>query len=351
MNISHFTTPDTQVKTVLLYYPGKFPKKTKPAKDVTLPTRLWPGAKYIIWTNLEKGIGKNNIEYFSELFKGHNFELVSEKVDADVLFIHHENYNIFGGVVGKGLIDRANLIKEWTSKVTLFYNDELFVTFSDLRDFIDMRCSNPNFLLKNPNLLEQVSKNSDWTKVTLLMNENKVTDWANNYLAENLKDQIKVSYLSDIILYDLKTDEIKAKTSYNKKGVYVPLFTGERISVCNKLFSGNIDLTFAGSRSDDLKDNIKGDGKYITNVELPMFLHQYDWTIYIGKGRASQYLGATFYEPLLKGLPVFVWLETDKNKKIFGDLDCYFSTETELQSLIEKWDMKTLFEEQVKLVF
>jgi hypothetical protein len=351
MKIQHFNEPDTSIKSVMLFYFGKYPKKTKPAKDVTLPIRLWPNAKFYIRCNTKGNIGRNNLEYFRGLFKGYSFELVEDSKKADMLFIHHENYNCFGGVVRDCCVDFAEILKDWKGQATVFYNDELFSGFYDLRDYVENRAKNENFLIKNPGILDRVQRKDDWSNVTLLMNENKITDWAEEHVLNTVKEDITVSYLSDIILYDLPTSGIAGKGNYEKKGVYVPLFTAERISVCDKLFNGNVDITFAGSRSDELKENTRGNGKYINNIELPNFLRKFDWTIYIGKGRQSSYLGATFYEPLLKGLPVFVWTETDKQKKVFGDLECYFSNETELKALVEKWDMKELFKEQVRRIF
>lgn len=352
MKITNFDRPNESIKSVMLFYFGKYPKKTKPAKDVTLPIRLWPNAKYYIRCTTKGNVGKANSEYFRSLFRGHEYHLVEEEVKADMLFIHHENYNCFGGVMRECCIDFARVLAEWKGPATVFYNDELFSGFYDLRDYVENRARNENFLIKNPGILDKVPRKEDWNNVTLLMNENKITDWAEDHVqTDKVRDEINVSYLSDILLYDLPTSNIKGKANYQKRGVYVPLFTAERISVCDKLFNGNVDISFAGSRSDELKEGIRGDGKYINNIELPNFLRNYDWTIYIGKGKQSSYLGATFYEPLLKGLPVFVWTETDKNRKVFGDLDCYFSSEAELKALVDKWEMKDLFSEQVRRIF
>lgn len=351
MKTTHFDKPDESVKSVMVFYFGKYPKKTKPAKDVTLPLRLWPNAKYIIRCTTSGNVGKANQEYFRSLFRGHDYRLTSDTVSADMLFIHHENYNCFGGVVRECCVDFARALREWKGRATVFYNDELFSGFYDFREYIENRAKNENFVIKNPNILEKVQWKEDWSNVTLLMNENRITDWADEHVQDSVKDQINVSYLSDIILYDLPTKGIKRKEKYEKKGVYVPLFTADRISVCDKLFNGEVNIAFAGSRSDEIKESIRGDGKYINNIELPAFLRKFDWTIYIGKGKQSSYLGATFYEPLLKGLPVFVWTETDKQKKVFGDLDCYFKNEKDLKDLVEKWDMGELFKEQVRRIF
>jgi hypothetical protein len=348
MNVTYFNEPDTSVKSVMVFYGGKYPKKTKPDKDVTLPTRLWPNAKYYIRCNLKGKIGSDNKMYFDKLFRGKEFELVSEAVPADMMFIHHENYNLYGGTVAPEPIRVANAIREWKGPITIFYNDELFSGFDDFHNFLQKRANNPNFLKKNPGVLEKVPPTTDWDKVTVLFNENKITDWAAQHM-QNPEIQ-NVCYLSDIILYDLPKNA-QPKNAYNKRGIYIPLFTADRIKVCNRLFNGEVDITFKGSRSNDLKPEIAGDGKYIQNTELAGVLRQYDWTIYIGKGKPSMYLGATFYEPLLNGLPIFMWRDTDRDEKVFPGLNCYFSSGEELRSLVEEWDMRELFDKQVKIIF
>jgi hypothetical protein len=353
MRVTRFNTPDKSVKSVYVFYTGRYPKKTKPSKDVTLPIRLWPDAKYIIRCETKGAYGVKNKEYFKNLYGQTEYELVDQSSDwtgtADMLFIHHENYNAYGGILSDTAIDFSNITRTWLGKITVFYNDELFSGYYDLRDYVEQRAKNNNFLVKNPGVLDKVIRKTDWSNVTLLVNEDKVSDWGNEHIThEDIRNQITLCYLSDIILYDLNMDNVSPKSKYDKRGVYIPLFTQERINTCNKLFSGALDITFAGSKSDDLKPEIAGDGKYIQNHELAGFLRQWDWTIYIGKGRASSYLGATFYEPILNGIPVFVWTKTDPDKRVFGDLDCYFSTETELAALVNKWDMAQLHSEQVK---
>jgi len=349
MNVTYFNEPDTSVKSVMVFYGGKYPKKTKPDKDVTLPTRLWPNAKYYIRCNLKGAIGTKNKIYFDGLFRGHEFELVSDAVPADMMFIHHENYNLYGGKVAPEPINVANAIREWKGPITIFYNDELFSGFDDYYNFLSKRAQNPNFLKKNPGVMDKVKPTADWDKVTVMFNENKITDWANKHMQN--PDIQNVCYLSDIILYDLPKNAKLERAYNNKKGIYIPLFTADRIKVCNKLFNGEVNLTMRGSRSDDLKEEIRGDGKYIPNTELSSVLRQYDWTIYIGKGKPSMYLGATFYEPLLNGLPIFMWRDTDKEEKVFPGLDCYFSSGQELKELVDKWDMKDLYEKQLEIIF
>jgi hypothetical protein len=349
--ISRFINPDLEVKSVMLYYGGKFPKRTKPDKDVTLPTRLFPNAKFYIRCRLDGSIGENNKQYFYKLFKDYDYQLTDQLHQTEALFIHHENYNAFGGKVSQALIDMHNAIQDFESKVYIFYNDELFSGFMDLRDWLDQRAKNENFIKNNPNILEKVQKIKQYNKITLLLNEDKIEQWHLKHVNPDLEKQINISYLSDNIIYDLKKPET-IKSKYQKLGVYIPLFTEKRIQVINKLFKNtDIKIKFLGSRSDELDPSIQGNGKYINNQEMKDLIKQYDWTIYIGKGRPSLYLGATFYEPIIQGLPVFIWLKTDQEKKVFPDLDCYFSNQEELNQLINKWDMKDLLEKQRNIIF
>lgn len=395
MRVTKFNTPENDVKKVMLFYNGRFPKETKPDKDVTLPIRLWPNAHFVIYCNTKKPYLKNNA-YFDNLFKNckGGYSLVErtevdaldagyhasdcksvniekqkaiidqeyEKADTfrklekelatiDVLWIHHENYNLFGGIVQDRVLDRALITQRWPGKIVIFFNDELFSLFGDFRKFLDNRAKNPNFLVKNPGVLEKLDYKTDWSNVTMLFNEDKIKEWGKSYIAEDIANQVEMCYLSDIILYELPKDKptIKGDLS-NKKGCYVPLFTADRISVCNKIFNKNVDITFAGSRSDDLKEEIKGDGVYIKNHDLGEFLRKHDWTIYLGKGRPSAYLGATFYEPLLKGIPVLMWNDTDPDKKVFPGLDCYFSNEDDIKRIISQ-DLESLYQKQIDMIW
>ena len=359
MRVTKFNNPENDVQRVMLFYNGRFPKETKPDKDVTLPIRLWPNAHFVIYCNTKKPYLKNNA-YFDNLFKNckGGYSLVERtEVDAlsvpdiDILWIHHENYNLFGGIVQDRVMDRALLTQRWKKKLVIFFNDELFSLFGDFRKFLDNRAKNPNFLVKNPGVLEKLDYKTDWSNVTMLFNEDKIKEWGKSYIAEDIASQVEMCYLSDIILYELPKDKptIKGDLS-NKKGCYVPLFTADRISVCNKIFNKNVDITFAGSRSDDLKEEIKGDGVYIKNHDLGEFLRKHDWTIYLGKGRPSAYLGATFYEPLLKGIPVLMWNDTDPDKKVFPGLDCYFSNEDDIKRIISQ-DLESLYQKQIDMIW
>lgn len=68
MRTEFFNQPDETVKSVHVYYTGSFPKSTKPDKDVTLPKRLWPNAKYYIRCKLQGSAGEKNQQYFKKLY-------------------------------------------------------------------------------------------------------------------------------------------------------------------------------------------------------------------------------------------------------------------------------------------
>lgn len=355
MNVTYFTKPDTGVKKVVLFYPGRFPKATKPNKDVTLPARLWPNAELVIYGNFKKPYSKN-IEYFNQLFAGLNFRLVDRTLhdalefdDADVLFIHHENYNLFGGVVQDRVMDRALLTERWKGKIFIYYNDELFVPFTDFRKFLDGRAKSESFNTRNPGVLDRLPYKNDWSNVTIIGNENRIRLWLHDYMCDDvLKGGINLCYLSDFILYALPKERPTIKQNGSKIGCYVPLFTGERIKVCNELFSDRSLIYFGGSRSDELKEEIRGDGKYVKNHELGALLLQYGFTVYLGKARFSQYLGATFYEPLLHGLPILMWEETDPDHVIFPGMDCYFNNEDDIRRIVSG-DLGDLYQKQLSV--
>ena len=363
MKVSAFDKPDLSIKTVILYHGGRYPKNTKPARDIALPARLWPNAKFIIRCDIKGNTGKNNLEYFRKLFTKNEIELISQdisnedicKIPADLLYIHHENFNAFGGVVRKCTIDAASITRLWEGKIYVVYNDESFCGYYDLIDYINKRAKNANFLVKNPTIFEEVKrKETSWNNVTVLMNENNICNWHEwHFPIDYVAKDINVAYMSNVLLYELNVETIKAKESYNKKGIYAPLWMQDRTTLCNKMFSGDgtLDLTFKGPGSDKLNDSIKGDGKYVDNLLLRQLFREYDWALYIGRGHTEHITGATFYEPILNGLPVFMWIGIDPNKNTFKDIDCYFSSETELKSLVEKWDMKDLYSKQVKTLF
>ena len=307
---------------------------------------MWPNAHFYI--KCDPTI--KNIEYFNKIFNGYNYTITNVVVDCDLLFFLHEMYNSFGGILRNINVYYSQLLNSWKKPIYILFTEELSAPFEDYWDYVQRRSKNNNFVLKNKNAIDNVLKKDDWSDTTLLMSDNILENWADTHVIDKLKDIIKVSYISVFFQFDLPK-QVSYKKNYDKKGIYLPSFSDLRIKLCNKLFSKNLDLTFLGSRSNELKPEIAGNGVYTDIFLLKQILQQYDWTIYIGKGKKSKYIGSTLYEPIKYGLPVFVWLGTDPEKKTFPTIDCYFSTEAELQALVDKWDIKDLYTKQAFYIF
>ena len=133
----------------------------------------------------------------------------------------------------------------------------------------------------------------------------------------------------------------------------------EALELLNKLFKDvNLykSLQCIGKHSENLLPSLQSSssGKIIENELIPIILKKFSWSMYIGKACKSKYLGATFYEPLLAGIPVFIWEGTDPEHKIFPDIDCYFKNGEELISKVHTYDsikMKELFIKQINSIY
>ena len=348
MRLANFNEPDETIKTVLLFFQGGFPRKIIPGKDVTLPSRLWPNAKFYIY--LSSPTMKNKV-YFTEMYNGFEIEFVNYYPTCDISYIQYANYNAWGGFINGTLKAQAAFIEEIKTKVYIFFNDEQITCFQDFAKWVHHKNDKPGGDTYNPGLAAKTKFKLDWSNVVVLFNENKLQDWGEKKIKGGIN--VNIQYLSDIILYDINTSIIKLKQNYkSKRGCYIAFFIDKRVKLLNKLFENiDIDMDFRGTHSKKLSDHIKGDGSFIKNSELFDILREYDYTIYIGKGVSSMYLGATFYEPLLQGIPIFIWTKTDKEKRIFPNLDVYFETGEELKVLINKWDLEELYKIQIKQTF
>lgn len=340
MNITKFDKPRTDVKSVLCFYNGKYPKITLPNKDACLPHRMFPNAKLYIRCNTSCIETKN---YFSNLFKPLNvvYELVDEKLncmnlDAEVLFIKKDIPIFFGGKIEKSLVNAEIAMQKWKREVIIFYNDEAIGEFDSLYNIIHKR-KDPNFKTRNIEIFNKLQNTQNYENISILCNENKMCNWMDNNISSYCKERnITLSYLSDIILYDLKRPnqiEFKNKTI---DGLFIAYFLNKRIAAFNKIFDGSktLKLKVFGKSSNMLK-KYTGDGEVISNSKSLSMYKNACWSFYMGKGTESLYLGATFYEPLLNNCPIFVWEGTDPEHKLFPQLDVYFKTEKELASKLE----------------
>lgn len=371
--ITYFDKPDLAAKNVLLFFHGGFPKNCVMHKDATLPVRMWPNANFTIRCRKDE----ETIEYFEKLYAGRNISFVSETLnieylninDYDAIYSHYILMCSMRATLGAPVIDFQSMIYTSTVPTYVFFNDENIEPFKILVDFvkyqkqknsIDMTQLN-KYMMKT---FKNINKNQSFSNIHILCNQNKISDWGEScYKEYTMESDFKICYLSDIILYDLPTKEVMLSRVhdcyYNYDGIFIAFFLKERVELLNKLFKDvNLykSLQCIGKHSENLLPSLQSSssGKIIENELIPIILKKFSWSMYIGKACKSKYLGATFYEPLLAGIPVFIWEGTDPEHKIFPDIDCYFKNGEELISKVHTYDsikMKELFIKQINSIY
>lgn len=359
MKIESFNKPDFSVKSVLLHFHGKFPQAHLPTKDVTLAHRLWPNAKLIIRCNTDDEETKT---FFAQAMKNIDYELVSQKLnclrlDVDVIFMHQHWWIFFGGVIEKKIKDDMVLLAKTNKPVYLFYNDEDFQTIEPLHEVIDRRVkANINFAIRNQSTIDELPRKTNWSNFHVIANTDMLQPWVNNKISDSLKESdMTLHYLSDLLLYDIperKNLDIPTSTKYNR-GIYIAYYSDARIKALHSIFKKESNVVFLGALSEKLNPYLHNvhTSRKVPNTSVRNILATYKYSIYVGKGTESMYLGATFYEPLLAGLPVFVWTGTDSNKKVFPGLDCYFSTQDELEDLVKNTNLDELWDKQMNIIY
>lgn len=368
MNISSFTTPDSSVKSCLVYLTGNWPPRSGfyVAKDLNLPTRLYPNAKFLIRCNTDEKSYDQNYKFFSEIYKGFPFKLTTDKqtyenLKVDVIFFIHFNFVFFGGKVDRYTADKQFMLENTRAKVHILFNEEVTKTFEGLHSYALRR--NDAFRQMNRPQLGRLRGKEDWSNVTLICNEDKFGQWVNDRPTEDIARTINVSYLSDIILYDLP-DKSTLKCSVRQsespvhKGLYIGNFSDPRVSWWNKHMhlQKTLDIKVIGPSSDKLK-HYTGQGKSIDNSSAKYLLGsgEFSYSIYFGKGSKSLYLGATFYEPILNGLPLFIWEGTDPEHKLFPELPyVYFTDSAHLEKLLATYtseQLAQLWEQEINTLF
>ena len=364
MKVSHFTKPDNKVKTCLVYFKGTFPPKRGfcVAKDLSLPTRLYPNAKFLIRCDTSEKVYEQNYKFFAELYKGHKFKLTTDKqtyedLRVDVIFLIHYGFVFLGGRVDIYTADKEYMLENTKAKVHILFNEEVVKKIEGLHSYIQKR--DPSFwdIYRNRQRLTRLKGKSDWSNVTLICNEDKFEQWVNDRPTEELQRTINISYLSDIILYDLPDkDTLKCSVSKSRhlKGVYIGNFSPTRVTWWNRYmtYRPEVSISVFGPHNEQLL-NFTSDGRHIDNDKAISMMNsgKYHYSLYFGKGNKSLYLGATFYEPLLQGIPIFVWDGTDPEHKLFPKIsECYFKNVDHLHQLLSFFNPEKLEELWTKQV-
>lgn len=342
-----YTKPFTEIKSILLHFHGKYPHIFTPLKDITFPQRIFPNAKFYIRCNARD---PETRIYFAELYKDFEFEIVDEKantlnLDIDAVFAKQEGFSYYGGVIEKYCMDYNIMLNTFKGKIFILYNDEALRPFDTLDNEYKNRPE--TWFIRNKNILNKIPKRTfDYSNTLILANDNRISNWVEdgNFISQYAIDNnIGLMYLTDKVLYDLpdtidltkfpKTKNIKLK------GIFISLFFGTRIPTWNRIMRDeSLDLKIYGTGSQKLKYYKVDKVELIPNTEIPEYYYNHDYSLYMGKGTESLYLGATFFVPLLNYCPLFIWRGTDPNEKLFPGIDCYYDDSEQLAQLLNKYE-------------
>ena len=363
----------TEPRTVIVYFNGKFPKKAYPIKDTTLPTRLFPNAtEFIIRCDLTD----ENKKYFRTYYpkkntKGEDIRLrfLSPNFSDWECASYHSDalYCPWCGFDGyqKSLSDFKRryheMMLQYSQPIWMFINEP---SCSSIKSYISYLEENIFRKKDNINFLKSVysSEIKPYSNVRFMPNDtpfkkaSKKPWWESKVLPISQNHDITVTPIPDNIIYDLPSsdeliDKFRFKNYDNKRGIWLGTCFDSRTTRFNNLFVTpellKFDILGRGTEDVNLYSRKDSDTN-IDNSELPEIFAQHEWSIYISRGKFTNMLGATFYEPLLNGLPQFVDEKCDPEHEIFPGVKCYFSTENELKKLIEGTDIFGLWCVQVK---
>ena len=375
ISVEKFSDKDwLNIKTVFVYFNGSFPKRAYPIKDTSLPRRMFPHAnKFYIRCRRSAA----NIEYFSKLYLGKNelgedikLKLVDDRMDiswqqvqkdVDVMYMPWIGFDGYQKQLGSAKTNFHKTIHEFRKPIYLFVNDpknSSFFAFSDYlrRDDVDetvhtwfkpeMESYEHVRFVPNDTPFEKATNGKYW--------------WSRHFEKISERFNVTVKPLSDIIIYDLpKSSDMllgKIHTDYSKKrGIWVGTCFDERANYINKVFTfGILDFKFMGRGSEKFNfySNKDSDDNNVQNDMLPGLFAQNDYSIYFSRGSFVNMLGATFYEPILNGLPQFVSEVCDPYHEIFPDCpECYWENEYDLKRNLHLTDLEDLWVKQVRHLF
>lgn len=375
ISVNKFSEKDwLDVKSVFVYFHGSFPKHAYPIKDTSLPRRMFPNANKF-YIRCKKTL--ENTEYFSKLYSGKNdlgedieIKLINDQLDIawkivskdiDVMYMPWVGFDGYQKNLGKHKEKFHKTIHEFRKPIYLFVNDpsnSSFFAFSDYLSRPDVDESRFHWFKPENELYEHVKfvpNDTPFTKAT----RGKYW-WSRHFSKISDRFDINVAPLSDIIIYDLpKSHEVllpKMHEDYSKRrGIWVGTCFEERSNYINLVFTdGILDFRFMGRGTEkfELYSNKNADENNVENRMLPGLFKSHDYSIYFSRGKFVNMLGATFYEPLLHGLPLFLSKVCDPYMEIFPDIpECYWENEWDLKRSVDSVDMEDLWLRQIRHLF
>lgn len=376
-NIQKIEKPITDVKTVFVYFNGKFPKRVFPIKDTDLPRRLFPCANRFI---IKCKACDDNLFYFSKLYSGKNAlgediktQFVSDNFDnwagaarhTDAMYMPWISYCQYKNRLTDPVIAFHRAILLYKKPIYLFINDPLLGSFRPIQNWFKEDLAN-RWKDDRYRYLKQIPE--DYSHVHFMPNDTPFEKAGKGYwwegkvkeLCEKYPDSI-ISPLSDLIIYDLPTGEkatnLKELPNWeSRRGIWCGTCFDSREAYLNSTFvtPGLLKMDIMGRCTE--KVNLYTDKTLedtnIDNTKLPGILREHAYSIYFSRGKFTNMLGATFYEPILHGLPQFIAEKVDPFHEIFPDIpECYFNTEHELKEKTESLDLRDIWTRQANHLF
>jgi hypothetical protein len=297
------------------------------------------------------GVGKPQIiKRLSDLYP-----LVYDITVNDNIVSDFGDQVFFGGVVTEFQYKIYKLFSDHTNNSGKLYfrAADSEVMYNDILAFLKYRieiCNKKDEFFKISEFAEKLynTKSINYDNVFFIKNGNsnfckwRVKEFKQSKVLNSKENSI---YLGDNLIFDVKNKqkEFNFKFCFESvnKFIHIGFFKTAGLKK-EKLFhkfdlSNILDLYCIGLKSTDLNYAIELN-KPLKNREYFELLNLYSGYLFLGKGDVNSeltYVNKTIYDCFIAKIPIFVYSEIDKNKKLFPNIDCYFSNQQELERLFE----------------
>lgn len=373
---------DETVKHVFVNFGGKFPKNYIQYKDADLPMRLWPNAKFTIKCNSGDYA---TINYFTQLYGCDRILKFCDDDDifkseayetAEVLYCMWIGNSKISNKVTKSELNFHTAMHLFKGEVFLLFNDIGLPSYRNFNNVIRDRIDNDDTYLDSQLLKNEIamllSSDERYSKFTIGIRNNIMHNdgkyWWNNRMkkinfdGQNIfKNRIEV--LSDVLMYDMpdmdsleynKHNHQDTKTSY-PRGIFIGTCFPERIDLFNKLFDDeliNFEISLRGAGSEKINSPYASKEGRVESHRVGEIIKDYDYGIYIARGKWIEFAGQSIYDPIIFGKPVFIYEPIDmKHELMPGEDCCYFNTAEELRDKVNSINLEDLFNRQKKSLY
>lgn len=342
---NHINQPSLEPKKILLWFRGDFPTTNVSVDSFLLPKRIWPNAEITVRCNTR------NIQTIAWVNKvsDKTYKFMSDEISPravawrewDIVW-NHDYWFI------KKYDDQV-AIDEWRKILEHVHLTDIYTLYCD-----------PLVL----NKIAPVGRRLNWSNVHVVFNQDIVKDYAPSmfddlFSACTVKPTIE--YINMRIYYNLPDEfHFNDRKSFmtDPFGCYFAHFHEPRLNFFKNViptFPEKYPINIGGRNANKL---VRFSKAYANSVICDKFRHdhimdmlkKYDWGLYIGRCRSIPWIGMSFYLPLLAGIPIFCYTKAKEASALFDGLDCFFSTQEELEALLIKTDFRKLYEQQIERI-